>query len=224
MPTMTSTFPSAWRAALSLEAQDALQKAEALVREDMDAGARVWPEQHNWYSALALTPPDMVRVLILGQDPYHKPGEAHGLAFSVPAGVKTPPTLRNILKELASDLGQERTETNLTDWAEQGVLLLNTALTVKQHTPRSYLDQGIWDLVVNEIVAAVARSSVPTAFILWGKDAEAFEPLITGEHHLVHKSAHPSPLAAYRGFWGSRPFTKVNAWLITQGRQPIDWT
>jgi uracil-DNA glycosylase len=145
------------------------------------------------------------------------------LAFSVPAGVKTPPTLRNILKELASDVGVERSTTDLTDWAQQGVLLLNTALTVRQHTPRSYLDLGIWDPVVKALVAAVARSETPTAFILWGKDAEEFEPLIAGTQHLIHKSAHPSPLAAYRGFWGSKPFTKVNAWLTAQGREPVVW-
>lgn len=220
---MTSRMPAAWLDLLPSSVQESLAHAEALVQQDIDAGHEVWPRPHKWYAALELTPPEAVRVLVLGQDPYHKPGEAQGLAFSVPAGVKTPPTLRNILKELASDVGVERSTTDLTDWAQQGVLLLNTALTVRQHTPRSYLDLGIWDPVVKALVAAVARSETPTAFILWGKDAEEFEPLITGSHHLIHKSAHPSPLAAYRGFWGSKPFTKVNAWLEGQGREAVVW-
>lgn len=220
---MNSPIPAAWLERLPLAVQEKLSQAEALVNQDIQAGQAVWPQPDKWYAALELTPPEEVRVLVLGQDPYHNPGEAQGLAFSVPQGVKVPPTLRNILKELASDVGVARTATDLTDWAQQGVLLLNTALTVKQHMPRSYLDQGIWDAVVEAIVSAVAQSSTPTAFILWGKDAEAFESLITSAHHLVHKSAHPSPLAAYRGFWGSRPFTKVNAWLTTQDRPPVSW-
>lgn len=176
------------------------------------------------YRALELLAPPEVRVVILGQDPYHGAGEAHGLAFSVPQGVKIPPSLRNIFRELAADCGvAEPGETDLTRWARQGVLLLNTALSVAPDSPGSHANAG-WKQVTDAIIVALANSGQPLVFVLWGKHAQGKRELIPDNgFNFVIQSAHPSPLSAYRGFLGSRPFSKINNWLQAQGRPGIDW-
>jgi len=162
--------------------------------------------------------------VILGQDPYHGEGEAHGLAFSVPDGVKMPPSLRNIFRELADDIKVPApAATDLTRWAKQGVLLLNTALTVAPGSPGSHANHG-WKQVTDAIISALANSDKPRVFVLWGKHAQGKRALIPGNRsHLLLESAHPSPLSVYRGFLGSRPFSRINSWLSEQGRPEIDW-
>ncbi len=176
------------------------------------------------YRALELLAPQEVDVVILGQDPYHGEGEAHGLAFSVPNGVKMPPSLRNIFRELADDLNVPApTATDLSRWAKQGVLLLNTSLTVAPGSPGSHANVG-WKRVSDAIISALANSDKPRVFVLWGKHAQGKRILIpSGKGHLVLESAHPSPLSVYRGFIGSRPFSRINHWLVEQGRPEIDW-
>lgn len=176
------------------------------------------------YRALELLGPDDVNVIILGQDPYHGEGEAHGLAFSVPDGVKIPPSLRNIFRELADDIQVPvPAASDLTRWAKQGVLLLNTALTVAPGSPGSHANKG-WKRVTDAIISALANSNKPRVFVLWGKHAQNKSALIpVSKSHLVIESAHPSPLSVYRGFIGSRPFSRINNWLIKQGRPEIDW-
>jgi uracil-DNA glycosylase len=177
--------------------------------------------------ALELTPLDRVKVVILGQDPYHGPGQAHGLCFSVPDGVPVPPSLVNIYKELESDLGIARRGTgNLEHWARQGVLLLNNSLTVAAGRAGSHAGKG-WEAITDAAVAAVAAREAPSVFILWGsharKKAANVPQLASGDRHLVLTSAHPSPLSAYSGFFGSKPFSKANAFLNEKGRGAIDW-
>ena len=183
-----------------------------------------YPAVADRYRALELLAPEDVNVIILGQDPYHGEGEAHGLAFSVPDGVKMPPSLRNIFREIADDLGMSPpTATDLTRWAKQGVLLLNTALTVAPGIPGSHANNG-WKKVTDAIISALANSDKPRVFVLWGKHAQGKRALIPGnKSHLVIESAHPSPLSVYRGFIGSRPFSRINIWLQEQGRAEIDW-
>lgn len=176
------------------------------------------------YRALELLAPTEVRVVILGQDPYHGAGEAHGLAFSVPEGIKMPPSLRNIFREVADDINVVPSQaTDLTRWARQGVLLLNTALTVAPDSPGSHANAG-WKQVTDAIIAALGNSDQALAFVLWGKHAQGKRELISDKRgHLVIQSAHPSPLSAYRGFLGSRPFSQINRWLLEQGKTEIDW-
>ena len=187
------------------------------------AGHAVFPPEDEIFTALNLTSLHGVKALILGQDPYHDDKQAHGLAFSVREGTKMPPSLRNIFKELKSDLGITAETTELTAWAEQGVLLLNTVLTVRAHTPGSHRKQG-WEILTDAIVRYVNLKSPHCAFILWGRDAWAKEPLIDIDKHLIIKSVHPSPLSASRGFFGTKPFSRVNEFLIANEIAPIDWT
>jgi len=183
-----------------------------------------YPPPADRYRALELIAPEDVNVVILGQDPYHGLGEAHGLAFSVPDGVRMPPSLRNIFRELADDIKvQPPVATDLTRWVKQGVLLLNTSLTVAPGSPGSHANIG-WKRVTDAIVTALANSDKPRVFVLWGKHAQSKRALIPlNRSHLVIESAHPSPLSVYRGFMGSRPFSRINSWLIKQGRAEIDW-
>ncbi len=176
------------------------------------------------YKALECVAPEQVRVVVLGQDPYHGKGEAHGLAFSVQQGVKMPPSWRNIFKELSSDLGVSVPQnTDLTRWAKQGVLLLNTALSVAPDKAGSHANRG-WAKVTNAIIHALGHTQQNCAFVLWGKPAQAKRALIDeNEFHLVIESAHPSPLSAHRGFLGSRPFSKINQWLQMKGELTIHW-
>lgn len=214
-------LPKCWHAALATDfAAPRFQQLRSFVEQERREHA-VFPSPDNVFHAFKRTPLDQVRVLILGQDPYHDLGQAHGLSFSVPPGVKTPPSLRNIFRELRDDLGIEPAEHGcLESWADQGVLLLNTVLTVRAHEPHSHRRRG-WEEFTDRVIACVnERPSV--AFVLWGRPAQQKSQLIDNRH-LVIESAHPSPLSARRGFFGSRPFSKINSFLIQNGVQPIDW-
>lgn len=187
----------------------------------------IYPPQEEIFNALELTPFDEVKVVILGQDPYHGAGQAHGLAFSVLEGVKMPPSLRNIFKEIADDIDgnrdKMRTSTNLSDWAEQGVLLLNTFLTVEEKKAGSHRKLG-WQKLTSQIIETVSAKRENLVFMLWGNPAQKNEPLIQQpENHLILKSVHPSPLSARRGFFGSNHFSQANAYLEEYGRTPIRW-
>lgn len=182
----------------------------------------VYPPPHRIFAALDACPPDRVRVVILGQDPYHTPGKADGLAFSIPDGFPGRlDSLGNIFKELSDDLHVPRIRTDLSDWAAQGVLLLNTALTVPAGRPQAHAKIG-WAALVAEVLARL--DSAPRAFLLWGTPAQRLaRRSLKNPDHLLVESAHPSPLSAYRGFFGSRPFSRVNSWLGAGGAAPIDW-
>ncbi len=184
----------------------------------------IFPMQKHIFSALRLTPYADLKVVILGQDPYHDDGQAHGLAFSVRPGVKYPPSLKNIFKELQEDLGCVPPESGcLETWAEQGVLLLNTVLTVRAHEAASHQKMG-WEEFTDGVIKAVNRREKPVIFVLWGKPAQKKLALIDQSRHMVLQSAHPSPLSAYTGFFGSRPFSKINQELARRGEEPIYWT
>lgn len=181
-----------------------------------------FPSKEAIYRALELTPFNAVSVVILGQDPYHGDRQADGLSFSVPMGVKIPPSLRNIFTELKNDTGITRTRSDLSDWAKQGVLLLNTTLTVKAHNANSHKDIG-WSPITSHLLHILSQKRENIVFILWGKSAEQKIGLIDQEKHFIICSAHPSPLSAYRGFFGSRPFSKTNDYLLSKGKEPILW-
>lgn len=221
-------IPESWRAALQGVLDTPVSRQLGMwLRAEEDAGKQVYPPRGAWWRALELTPLDTVKVVILGQDPYHGPGQAHGLSFSVPDGVKLPPSLVNIYKELETDCGiPRRANGNLEDWARQGVLLLNTSLTVEAGQAGSHAKRG-WDAITDAVVAAVAARPDPSVFILWGNHAQAkaarIAELAGSGRHLVLKSVHPSPLSAHRGFFGSRPFSQANAFLERNGRSPINW-
>ena len=183
----------------------------------------VYPLPQYIYTALRLTPYKDVKVVILGQDPYHEPGQAHGLAFSVNKGIEIPPSLVNIYKELHDDLGCAIPNHGcLTSWAKQGVLLLNAVLTVQAHRANSHRGRG-WEQLTDTIIRKVNEKEEPVVFILWGSNARSKKQFITSQKHLVLESVHPSPLSAYNGFFGSRPFSKTNRFLEENGIQPIDW-
>ena len=183
----------------------------------------VYPDSKNIFSALELTDIDDVRVVILGQDPYHEPGQAHGLCFSVQPGVKAPPSLENIYKELHDDLGCYIPNNGyLIKWAKQGVLLLNTVMTVRAHAANSHKGHG-WETFTDAIISKVNEKDTPVVFILWGSPAQKKIPMLTNPKHLILKAPHPSPLSSYRGFFGSKPFSQTNDFLIKNGMQPIDW-
>jgi uracil-DNA glycosylase len=226
---VTDIIPDSWRAALepALATPEARRLGGWLKAEEA-AGKAIFPPRGQRLAALALTPLEDVRCVILGQDPYHGPGQAHGLAFSVQDGVRVPPSLVNIYKELESDLGLPRPATgHLAKWAQQGVLLLNNTLTVEAGQAGSHAGRG-WDAITDAAVAAVAERDVPTVFILWGshakKKASRIPALARNAAHLVLSSAHPSPLSAHNGFFGSRPFSQTNAFLEANGRGAIDWS
>jgi uracil-DNA glycosylase len=183
----------------------------------------VYPPPAQLFRAFNLCPVDRVKVVILGQDPYHGPGQAHGLSFSVPAGVVLPPSLRNIAKELASDTGEKLASGDLTRWAEQGVLLLNAVLTVEAGQPASHQGKG-WEVFTDGVIARLSASCEHVVFVLWGKYAQQKATLIDQARHLVIASAHPSPFSADRGFFGSRPFSRANAYLAQHGKTPIQWS
>jgi len=222
-----TTVPDSWRPALDpVLACPPLRALGGWLRAEEAAGKVIFPPRGTRLSALELTPLDAVRVVILGQDPYHGPGQAHGLAFSVQPGVKVPPSLVNIYKELQSDLGiAPARHGHLDTWARQGVLLLNNALTVEQAMPGSHQNRG-WEMLTDAAIAAVAARPDPTVFLLWGSHAQkkaARVPGLSNGPHLVLKAPHPSPLSAYAGFFGSRPFSQANAFLAAHGRGEIDW-
>ena len=181
-----------------------------------------YPKYSDIFNALRFTDYDQVKVVILGQDPYHGFGEAHGLSFSVHDDVRRPPSLNNILKELYNDLGVVRSGNDLTDWAYQGVLLLNSVLTVVADTPLSHKGKG-WEIFTDNIIRCLNDRNEPIVFILWGSYARSKKELITNPRHFVIESAHPSPLSASRGFFGSRPFSRANKFLVDNGISPIRW-
>lgn len=183
----------------------------------------IYPDKFNIFNALHFTPYNKVKVVILGQDPYHGPNQAHGLSFSVNPGVRTPPSLLNIYKELNSDLGCYIPNNGyLKKWADQGVLLLNTVLTVRGGCANSHKNVG-WETFTDKIISLVNEKSDPVVFILWGNNAISKKKLITNSRHLVLTSVHPSPLSASRGFFGSKPFSKTNDFLRSVNKDPIDW-
>jgi uracil-DNA glycosylase len=199
--------------------------AEVCARIDsrVATGAEVLPTPDNIFTALYLTPLDKVRVIILGQDPYPTPGDAHGLAFSYVGNSRLPASLRNIFKELSSDTGASvRTNGNLSGWAQQGVLLLNTALTVEAGAAGAHLKYG-WSDLADQAISAVSAHSTGAVFVLWGAAAHTRRARVDENRHLVIASAHPSPLSAHRGFFGSKPFSRASAWLVGKGLPTIDW-
>ena len=212
-----------WNEILAEEMKkDYYQELQAFVQKRREE-VRVFPEENDVFRALKLTPFESVKVVILGQDPYHGFGQAHGLSFSVQKGIPLPPSLRNIYKELQEDLGGELpTEGDLSHWAKQGVLLLNTVLTVEEGNANSHKGMG-WETLTNRLIESLNELNHPVIFILWGKPAQDKEKLITNPSHVILKAPHPSPLSAYRGFFGSKPFSKVNEILIQQGQTPIRW-
>ncbi|MBR6229316.1 MAG: uracil-DNA glycosylase [Eubacterium sp.] len=214
---------AAWTERLKDEfSKDYYRKLYYFIDEEYKRTA-VYPPQEEMFTALNLTPPDRVKVVILGQDPYHEPGQAHGLCFSVKPGVTIPPSLVNIYQELHDDLGCTIPNHGyLTKWAEQGVLLLNTVLTVRAHQAMSHRGKG-WEHFTDAIIDAVNREDRPIVFILWGKPAGEKAARLDNPKHLILKSPHPSPLSAYRGFFGSKPFSKTNDFLQKNGVTPIDW-
>ena len=232
-------FPQAWDAFLGHPFEK--PPHEGTLRKALAAyeAGTVYPPQERLFAAFAETSPEQLRVVILGQDPYHEavPGncqlstvhcpllpQANGLAFSVSPGVPLPPSLRNIFTELASDLGQKRTNGDLSDWAAQGVLLLNTVLTVEAGKANSHRDLG-WQAFTDAVIGSLRDLPQPIAFVLWGAQAQKKRPLLKSEHpRLVLESPHPSPLSSYRGFFGSRPFSQINAFLAAHGEAEIIWS
>ena len=183
----------------------------------------VYPDMHNIFNALKYTSFSDTKVVILGQDPYHGPGQAHGLCFSVQKGVEPPPSLQNIFKELMADVGIDRPQHGeLTCWAKQGVLLLNTVLTVREHEPNSHKGKG-WEILTDRIIAELNDKETPVVFLLWGANARSKKVLITNPLHVKLETVHPSPLSAYNGFFGCRHFSKANVILEASGQKAIDW-
>ncbi len=220
---LSSQIPSTWRTVLKPEVAKPYFTRLDLYLAAERAAHDVFPPAEAVFSALALTAFADVRVVILGQDPYHGCGQAHGLAFSVRTGVKPPPSLVNIYKELASDLGIGRPNTGcLEPWALQGVLLLNTVLTVRAQAAASHQKQG-WETFTDAIIRALVARPAPVIFVLWGTHAQKKLEVIGTGRHVVIQSAHPSPLSARSGFFGSKPFSRINAALGTFGHAPIDW-
>lgn len=221
-------IPASWQPVLApVLVTPEMRRLGGWLCAEEDAGKAIYPPRGCRLHALELTPLESVRVVILGQDPYHGPGQAMGLCFSVPEGVRPPPSLANIYKELATDCGiAAPTHGDLSRWAEQGVLLLNNTLTVEDGRAGSHAGRG-WEAITDACVAAVAERAEPSVFILWGSHAQAKAARIAalqGEtRHLIVRSPHPSPLSAHRGFFGSRPFSRANAFLTACGRGEIDW-
>jgi uracil-DNA glycosylase len=184
----------------------------------------IYPNMHNIFNALKYTAYEDVKVVILGQDPYHGPNQAHGLCFSVQPGVEPPPSLKNIFKELHSDIGFQIPKSGcLTKWCEQGVLLLNTVLTVRAGQPNSHKGKG-WEQITDRVISLLSEREKPMVFMLWGGNARSKKPLIDSSRHLILETVHPSPLSAYNGFFGCKHFSKANEFLISHGDTPIDWS
>jgi uracil-DNA glycosylase len=216
---------SSWKQALDPEFNKPyFKELVEMLRAEKQSGKKIYPTGPLIFNAFEKTPIDQVRVVLLGQDPYHGPGQAHGLSFSVQPGIKPPPSLINIFKELKSDIGLVNIPTNgdLTAWAQQGVLLLNASLTVRDNEPNSHANLG-WSPFTDAVIETVSRTCNHVVFILWGKFAQQKAPLIDQDKHLILASAHPSPFSADKGFFGSKPFSKTNDWLIAHGIDPIDW-
>ena len=202
---------------------DSAQELAAFISREREQFA-VFPPSDQVFAALSYFPPSDTSVVILGQDPYHEHGQAHGLSFSVQLNIAKPPSLRNIFVERENDIGlQPPTHGTLTPWAQQGVLLLNTSLTVREGSAGSHAKKG-WEAITDHIISTVNNNTNRCVFILWGAHAQAKKKLITQAHHAILEAPHPSPLSAYRGFFGSAPFSRTNALLQEAGRAPIDWS
>lgn len=218
-----------WRQVLAGEFEQPYMAAlKQFLAEERASGRRIFPKAGEWFRALDLTPLDSVRVVILGQDPYHGVGQAHGLCFSVQPGVRPPPSLGNIYKELKADLGIDPPRHGfLEHWAKQGVLLLNSVLTVEMGKAASHQGRG-WERFTDAVIAAINAKPDPVVFMLWGnyaqKKAACVDSVEKGGHHLVLKAAHPSPLSAHNGFLGCKHFSQANAFLEERGLEPIDWS
>lgn len=182
----------------------------------------IYPKYNDIFNAFRYTDYNQVKVVIIGQDPYHGENEAHGLCFSVKSGVPIPPSLRNIFKELYDDIGVKRTTTELTNWADQGVLLLNSIMTVVKDRPLSHKDKG-WEIFTDNVIKKLGEREKPMVFILWGSYARSKKELISNKNHLIIESVHPSPLSANRGFFGSKPFSKANNFLLKNNQDKIEW-
>ncbi|ANJ67552.1 uracil-DNA glycosylase [Halothiobacillus diazotrophicus] len=219
--------PGWWAQLASVFATPPIDRLRDFLRTELRSGKQLLPAKTDWFNAFAATPFDRVRVVILGQDPYPTPGHAHGLSFSVRRDVRPlPKSLVNIFQELADDLGIRNTSGDLTPWADQGVLLLNAVLTVPARQPAGHQNQG-WELITDAAISALAAREKPVVFVLWGAAAQRKAALIAphnhNQRHLIIQSPHPSPLSAYRGFFGSRPFSRINDFLQQHGEPPIDW-
>ena len=215
-------FGNDWDAIMAEEMQkDYYLDLRRLLLEEY-AHQRIFPEAQNIFRAMRLTSFGDTKVVILGQDPYHGAGQAQGLSFSVPKGMKLPPSLVNIYKELEDDLGIKRADGDLTPWAKQGVLLLNTTLTVRSGQPLSHGKIG-WEIFTDKVIECIGNKKEPVVFILWGAHARGKKRLIHNHKHLILESPHPSPLSAYRGFFGCKCFSKTNDYLRKRGVAPIDW-
>ncbi len=223
---MTDTMPfdKSWNDALLPEFEkDYMASLKVFLRTEKDKGKVILPHSGLWFNALKNTPLDKVKVVILGQDPYPTQGHAHGLCFSVLPEVKPiPKSLINIYKELVDDLGIENTNGCLQSWAEQGVLLLNSVLTVERGQANSHQGKG-WEQFTDKVISVINEQNRPIIFVLWGAYAQKKGAVIDASRHLVLRSVHPSPLSAYRGFFGSRPFSQVNQFLKQQGQSEINW-
>ncbi len=216
-------FKNDWNEYLQSEIKEAyyIRLREFLIQEYRTR--KIYPGMYDIFNALHYTGYQQAKVVILGQDPYHGPGQAHGLSFSVQPGIDPPPSLINIFKELQTDLGCKIPNNGcLRPWADQGVLLLNTVLTVREHAANSHRGLG-WEQFTDKIISLLNAREKPLAFILWGSPARAKKAMITNSRHCIIESPHPSPLSAFRGFFGSRPFSRVNQFLESNGQEPIDW-
>ncbi|MGN6207512.1 uracil-DNA glycosylase [Asticcacaulis sp.] len=213
-----------WKALLAPEfSKSYMADLRAFLQAQRTAGKRIFPKGNDYFRALDLTPPEKVRVVILGQDPYHGEGQAHGLSFSVRPGVRIPPSLVNIYKELQGDLGIPPARHGfLEHWAKQGVLLLNSVLTVEMGLAAAHQGKG-WEKFTDAVIRAVNDLPQPVVFILWGSYAQKKAAFVDTSKHLVIKSVHPSPLSAHNGFFGTKPFSRANAFLASKGYAPIDW-
>ncbi len=220
---VTERLPAAWRDAIQPFLDPVATEALGAFVAAEYAAHTVYPPAADLFSAYRLCPPEQTRVLILGQDPYHGPGQAHGLAFSVKPGVPLPPSLVNIFKELQSDVGAPKPRDGyLVPWAEQGVLLLNAVLTVREGQANAHEGHG-WEAFTDAVIQKVSDKPEPVVFMLWGSYAQKKEALIDTSRHIILKAPHPSPLSAKKGFFGSKPFSLTNEELKKAGREPIDW-
>ncbi len=225
MKTENFEIESSWKIRLLPEfSKPYMQNLKIFLNTEKSSGKIIFPPEPEIFAALEACPFERVRVVILGQDPYHGAGQAHGLCFSVRKGVPSPPSLKNIFKELQSDCGVTPPDSgDLTSWARQGVLLLNTILTVESGKPESHRGKG-WEQFTDKILQALNSERDGLIFVLWGSNAQSKACLIDAGRHLVLKAPHPSPLSAYRGFFGCGHFSKINAWLKNLGHQPVNWS
>lgn len=222
---MSAALEPGWLSVLNNEFEKQYMKdLKLFLLQEKEAGYTIFPKGADIFNAFNHTPFDQVKVVILGQDPYHGDGQAHGLSFSVKKGVTVPPSLKNIYKELETDIEGFKTPVHgeLTQWADEGVLLLNATLTVRAHQPGSHQGKG-WEAFTDQAISQLSDQKTGIVFILWGKFAQNKSSLIDEKKHTVLKSAHPSPFSAYTGFFGSRPFSKTNEVLIAQGQKPVNW-